>query len=100
MSEVKVDFVKYETKKTKNRKRMNLLVSAKTEAAVIEKLEKIHKGDEVISVSDIKWGEVKKKKAISKEVLTGTVKFYEEVKGQKGQSLFILNLLKNKMEKL
>ncbi|WP_127716777.1 cold-shock protein [Halobacteriovorax sp. HLS] len=81
MSEFKVDHVRYDTEKTKKRKRINLLVSAKTEDAVKEKLEKIHKGDKVISISEIKWGEVKQKKSAPKEVLTGRVKFYEEVKG-------------------
>jgi len=41
MPKVKVELVKYDTEKTKKRKRENLLVDAKTEQAVIAKLEKI-----------------------------------------------------------
>lgn len=83
MSEVKVELVKYDTKKTKKRKRSNLIVSAKTEAAVIEKLEKIHKGDQVETIFEIVWGEAvtKAKKGSAGEVIRGIVKFYDEEKG-------------------
>jgi len=82
MSEVKVELVKYNTKKTKKRKRANLLVSAKTEEAIIEKLERIHKGDQVESITEIVWGEtVPSKKDAVRIVLRGTVKFYDAEKG-------------------
>jgi cold shock CspA family protein len=83
MSEIKVELVKYDTKKTKKRKRANLIVSAKTEAAVIEKLEKIDKGDQVESIHEIVWGEaiVKSKKGPEGTVYRGMVKFFDEEKG-------------------
>ncbi|MCK5073613.1 MAG: cold shock domain-containing protein [Bacteriovoracaceae bacterium] len=85
MSEVNVELVKYDTKKTKKRKRANLIVSAKTEAAVIEKLEKIHKGDQVESINEIIWGEAivktQTKKGVAGTVIRGVVKFYDEEKG-------------------
>lgn len=84
MSEVNVELVKYDTKKTKKRKRANLIVSAKTEAAVIEKLEKIHKGDQVESIHEIVWGEEvkgKRKKGVAGTVARGVVKFFDEEKG-------------------
>ena len=85
MSEINVELVKYDTKKTKKRKRANLIVSAKTEAAVIEKLEKIHKGDKVESIIEIIWGEAidktQRKNGEVKTVTRGFVKFYDEGKG-------------------
>lgn len=85
MSEVNVELVKYDTKKTKKRKRSNLTVSARTEAAVIEKLERIHKNDKVESVHEIIWGnEIIKDPSKEKEeraVFRGTVKFYDPEKG-------------------
>lgn len=81
MSKINVEFVKYDTKKTKKRKRANLIVSAKTEAAIIEKLERIHKGDQVESINEIIWGEEIIKKDLERIVLRGSVKFYNEEKG-------------------
>lgn len=79
MSEVNVELVKYDTKKTKKRKRANLVVAAKTEAAVIEKLEMIHKGDQVETIHEIVWGEEKKEP--QRDVSRGAVKFYNDEKG-------------------
>lgn len=83
MKEYKVDLVKYDTEKTKKRKRKNLIVEAKTKASVIEKLERIHKGDKVETIVELVWGETveKKRKVVAGQVLTGVVKFYEEEKG-------------------
>lgn len=82
MSQVSVELVKYDTEKTKKRKRKNLLVSAKTEEAVIEKLEKIHKGDKVMSIYEIVWAEeTEVKKEQSRKILRGVVKFYNEKEG-------------------
>ena len=85
MSEINVELVKYDTKKTKKRKRANFIVSDKTEAAIIEKLEKIHKGDQVESVHEIVWGEpiddTRTKTGEERTILTGVVKFYDEGKG-------------------
>ncbi len=85
MPEFTVLSVKYDTVKTKKRKRANLIVSAKTKAAVIEKLEMIHKGDKVETINEIVWGEAvekkKNRKVVAGKILTGVVKFYEEEKG-------------------
>jgi len=81
MQKVKVELVKYDTEKTKKRKRENLLVDAKTEQAVIAKLEKIHKGDKIKEVSEIIWGAEIATKEDMGHVITGTIKFYSEEKG-------------------
>ncbi|PIK13564.1 cold shock domain-containing protein [Halobacteriovorax sp. JY17] len=83
MKEYKVELVKYDTLKTSKRKRSNLFVSAKTRDAVIDKLEQIHKGDEVTTITELVWGEAidKKRKVVAGKVLTGVVKFYEDEKG-------------------
>lgn len=85
MSEINVELVKYDTKKTKKRKRANLIVASKTEEAVIEKLEKIHKGDQVELIHEIIWGELVPKPLTKKGAkgikTTGIVKFYNEEKG-------------------
>ncbi len=82
---INVELVKYDTKKTKKRKRANLIVDAKTEEAVIKKLEKIHKGDKIEVISEIIWGEAiikpKTKKNVEGTLLRGIVKFYDEEKG-------------------
>jgi len=85
MSEVIVELVRYDTIKTKKRKRANLIVSSKTEEAVIEKLEKIHKGDKIESIVEIIWSndtvKPKGKNDVERVVVTGLVKFYDEEKG-------------------
>ena len=82
MPETTVELVRYDTLKTKKRKRANLIVTAKTEDAVIEKLEKIHKGDKIDSIHEIVWGDaVEAKKEIVRKVVKGVVKFFSEEKG-------------------
>ena len=85
MSEINVELVRYDTKRTKKRKRANMIVSAKTEEAVIEKLEKIHKGDKIEAITETIWGEIiikpKTKKGVEGTLLQGVVKFYDEEKG-------------------
>ena len=83
MKEFKVKLVKYDTSKTKKRKRSDFTVLAKTKAAVIEKLEQIHKGDNVEVISELVWGETidKKRKVVAGRLMTGVVKFYEAEKG-------------------
>ena len=78
---IKVELVKYDTEKPKKRKRANLLVEAKSEEAVIEKLEKIHKGDKVKSIHEIVWGENQTNEKDQAAIITGTVKFFDEEKG-------------------
>ncbi len=81
MAKVIVKLVKYDTEKTKKRKRENLIVEAQTEYSVIEKLEKIHKNDSVVAVHEIVWGEAAPVKKGHLPVATGRVKFYSEEKG-------------------
>ncbi len=75
-----VELVKYDTEKTTKRKRKNLLVEDRTEEAIVEKLERIHKGDKVKTLHEVVWGEEKSKKQSSK-IYTGKIKYYEEHKG-------------------
>jgi|GEM_PF-81649 len=81
MSKILVELVKYDTEKTKNRKRKDLLVDEKSQESVVAKLEKIHKGDKVKEIFDITWGEEVAPKVNPGVILTGTVKFFEEKKG-------------------
>ena len=81
MTKIVAELVKYDTEKTFKRKRKNLEVTVKTEAAVIAKLEKIHKGDKVTAIHEIVWGEIVFLKSYAPAVLTGTVKFFEQEKG-------------------
>ena len=67
--------------KTKKRKRSNFFVDSKTEEAVIEKLEKIHKGEKVQEIHSIVWGEEKIEEIKQVELFTGRVKFFEVEKG-------------------
>ena len=57
MSNVMVELVRYDTEKTTKRKRKDFLVNAKTEDSVIDKLEKIHKGDTVKTIHELIWAE-------------------------------------------
>ncbi len=78
MTKITVDLVRYDTHKTKNRKRKNLLVDEKSEESVIARLEKIHKGDKIKEVFEITWGEEIAPKG---DIVTGRVKFFEKEKG-------------------
>ena len=79
MGKIVVELVKYDTNKTTKRKRSKLLVDSKSEEAVIDKLEKIHKGDSVKVIHEIIWGEEVANK--EKPLYTGEVKFYDKKKG-------------------
>ena len=81
MPEINVELVRYNTKKTKKRKRANFIVASQTEAAIIERLERIHKGDKVESILEIKWGETIDNDEDEAEIYTGIVKFYDIEKG-------------------
>lgn len=84
MAQIKVELVKYDTLKTKKRKRKDLLVDAKTEASVIEKLEKIHKGDKIEVIHEIIWAEVSSEsvaEVVPAERFEGRVKFFDAEKG-------------------
>jgi CspA family cold shock protein len=78
---IKVESVKYDMDKTKKRKRKDFMVTAKSERAVIEKLERIHKGEKVQQIIELNWGEGDSAPGEVIETYNGTVKFYEEEKG-------------------
>jgi len=81
MATILVELVKYDMDKTKKRKRANFMVDSKTESAIIKKLEKIHKGEKVVSIHEVIWGEEAYDEKESAEKFTGTVKFFNEEKG-------------------
>jgi len=84
MAKIIVELVKYDTVKTKKRKRKDLIVDAKTEDAVIEKLEKIHKGDKIESIHEIIWAPVEEEETLAAspvERFEGRVKFFDAEKG-------------------
>lgn len=87
MKKVKVQFVKYDMSKTKNRKRKDMLVDNKSEEAVITQLERIHKGETFVKIHELVWDdkqikEVERLKKIDEKFLfAGVVKFYESEKG-------------------
>lgn len=87
MKKVKVQFVKYDMTKTKNRKRREMLVDNQSEDAVVKQLERIHKGEKVVKIHEIIWDEeqieeivkLQKKELINR--MYGVVKFYNAEKG-------------------
>jgi CspA family cold shock protein len=84
MAKIIVELVKYDTVKTKKRKRKDLIVDVKTEDSVIEKLEKIHKGDKIESIHEIIWAPVEEKEIVAPstvERFEGRVKFFDAEKG-------------------
>lgn len=83
MNKVKVQFVKYDMTKTKNRNRKDMLVDAQSERAVITQLERIHKGEKVTAIHELVWGEKQIEKKIEEENPTyyGSVKFFDADKG-------------------
>jgi len=87
MAKIKVQFVKYDMTKTKNRNRKEMLVDYQTESAVIAQLEKIHKGEKVVTIHELVWDEaqikdvIRKEQAEQDEVFYGTVKFFDREKG-------------------
>lgn len=81
MKKIVVELVKYDTEKTFKRKRKNLLVEDRTEDAVIDKLERIHKGDKVKVIHEIIWGEEEVSEKGPAEIFSGVVKFFDEEKG-------------------
>lgn len=82
MAKFIVELVKYDMTKTKNRKRANFDVDARTEEAIVERLERIHKGEKFVTFHEVVWGEEKEEKQPkSGAVRTGTIKFFDEGKG-------------------
>lgn len=87
MKKVRVQFVKYDMSKTKNRNRKNMLVDNQSENAVISQLERIHKGEEVVTIHELIWDEKQIKETIrlakidQKHLFYGKVKFFDIEKG-------------------
>lgn len=85
MKKIKVQLVKYDMTKTKNRKREGLLVDNKSEQAIRAQLEKIHKGEQVVALHEIVWDEAQIREVIrqedSEQLFYGVVKFFETEKG-------------------
>ncbi len=80
-AKVVVKLVRYDTEKTKKRKRADLLVDAQTEYSIVKKLEEIHKNDSIVAIHEIIWGEEQAVKESHLPVVTGRVKFYSIDKG-------------------
>ena len=74
MKEYNVKLVKYDTAKTKKRKRADFTVPSKTKAAVIERLEKIHKGDKIEVING--FGKVKPGKKVEVKAENGDTTEY------------------------
>ncbi|MFY7992361.1 MAG: cold-shock protein [Bacteriovoracaceae bacterium] len=87
MKKFKVQFVKYDMSKTRNRKRKGMLVEDHTEDAVIYQLERIHKGEEFVKIHELVWDDEQVKEVVAlkerdKDLwFVGTVKFFEFDKG-------------------
>lgn len=78
---VKVQFVKYDMTKTKNRNRKDMLVEGPYQAAVVAQLEKIHKGEKVVTIHELVWDEEQIKEAAQDPSYYGIVKFFHAEKG-------------------
>lgn len=87
MKRVKVQFVKYDMTKTKNRNRKDMLVDNQSEEAVIAQLERIHKGEKVVKILELSWDEKQIKEVNRMEKIdqrltfVGVVKFFDVEKG-------------------
>lgn len=87
MSKVRIQYVKYDMSKTKNRNRKNMLVDNQSEEAVKIQLERIHKGENVVLIHEIIWDEAQIKetarlaKIEKRQLFQGRVKFFDIEKG-------------------
>lgn len=87
MKKVRVQHVKYDMSKTKNRKRKDMLVDNQTEEAVIAQLERIHKGETFVKIHELIWDDKQIKEVARQEKIdqrsrfTGVVKFFDVEKG-------------------
>lgn len=87
MKKVRVQLVKYDMTKTKNRNRKDMLVDNESENAVITQLERIHKGEKVIKIHEIVWDQKQIKEVIRQDKIDqrltffGTVNFFDIEKG-------------------
>ena len=80
MKKVRVQLVKYDMTKTKNRNRKDMLVDGQNENAVIAQLEKIHKGEKVVTIHEIVWDEKQIKEVARLEKIDQRLTFYGKVK--------------------
>lgn len=87
MRKIKVQLVRYDMTKTKNRKRKDMLVDGKCEKFVRAQLEKIHKGEQVVNIHEIVWNKeqieefLRREEKETEEFFTGTVKFFDSGNG-------------------
>lgn len=87
MKQVRVQFVKYDMSKTKNRNRKDMLVDNQSENAVIAQLERIHKGEKVVTIHELIWDEKQIKETVrldlkdQRHTFYGKVKFFDIEKG-------------------
>ncbi len=87
MNKLNVKLVKYDMTKTKNRNRKDMLVDNKSEHAVRTQLERIHKGEKVVTIHEIVWDEAqiqevdRKTQVNMEQTFTGVVKFFDMEKG-------------------
>lgn len=79
MKKIKVELVKYDMTKTTNRKRKDMLVDNRSEEAIINQLERIHKGEKVVKIHEVVWGSDSLDD--NEIVMVGTVKFFNNEKG-------------------
>jgi CspA family cold shock protein len=87
MNKVRVQLVKYDMTKTKNRNRKDLLVDGKSESAVITQLERIHKGEKVVTIHELIWDENQIKEVARLNRVDENPSYYGKVKffdGEKG----------------
>lgn len=80
MKKVRVQLVKYDMSKTKNRNRKDMLVDSQSENAVVAQLERIHKGEKVLKIHEIIWDEKQIKEVSQLEKIEQRHKFYGKVK--------------------
>lgn len=87
MKRIKVQYVKYDMTKTRNRNRKEMFVDNQSEDAVITQLERIHKGEKVVKIHEIIWDEKQIKEVARLEKIDqrltffGVVKFFDVEKG-------------------
>lgn len=81
MKKFKVQFIRYDMTKTRNRKRKDMLVDHQSEKAVRTQLERIHKGEQVVAIHELVWDSEVIIKKDDGDFFTGTVKFFNLEKG-------------------
>ncbi len=80
MTKVRVQFVKYDMTKTKNRNRKDMLVDNQSESAVIAQLERIHKGEQLVTIHELIWDENQIKEVVRVNRMDENPTYYGKVK--------------------